>query len=119
MVLTAADDGEIDAHSNFIDGGGRSVGCTSVAVSIEAGTPSPTKPAGRFRSNVLRAGECMTRIAVRETTEAYEPKPGRWIVDAEVGLPETAEPGVYAYEIRFESGAVTFERQLTFVVLAR
>jgi hypothetical protein len=70
---------------------------------------------GRLQTKIRFRGDPI----VRETTEAYELKPGRWTVDAEVGLPETAEPGVYAYEISFESGAVSFERQLTFVVLAR
>lgn len=68
------------------------------------------------------AGNLQTRIRfrgspiVRETTQAYELKPGRWIVDAEVQLPPTAEPGVYAYEIDFEGRVVAFEKSLTFVV---
>lgn len=71
------------------------------------------------------SGRLLTRIRfrgdpiVRETTEAYELKPGRWVVDAEVQLPRDAEPGVYAYEIAFQGGDVAFERRLTFVVGAR
>jgi hypothetical protein len=63
----------------------------------------------RFRGNPI----------VRETTEAYEIKPGRWVVDAEVALPESAEPGVYAYELAFRGAALSFEKSLTFVVRAR
>lgn len=68
--------------------------------------------AGRLRTQIRFRGEPI----VRETTEAYELKPGRWIVDAEVGLPDSAEPGVYAYELHFEGGPVRFDESLTFVV---
>jgi hypothetical protein len=53
---------------------------------------------------------------VRERTEAYEIKPGRWVVDAEVSLPSAAEAGVYAYEVEFSAGALHFAESLTFVV---
>lgn len=79
----------------------------------------PVQPTG------VVAGRLMTRIRfrgdpiVRETTEAYEIKPGRWVVDAEVSLPDGADPGIYAYEIDFDSRAVRFEKRLTFVVRPR
>lgn len=74
------------------------------------------------RPTAVISGRLLTRIRfrgdpiVRETTEAYELKPGRWVVDAEVTLPSAAEPGVYAYELEFESSSVRFEKSLTFVV---
>lgn len=77
------------------------------------------------RPTEVVSGRLLTRIRfrgdpiVRETTEAYELKPGRWVVDAEVQLPEDAEPGVYAYEVAFESSGVGFEKRLTFVVQSR
>ena len=67
-------------------------------------------------------GSLVTRIRfrgdpiVRERTEAYEIKPGRWVVDAEVTLPSAAEAGVYAYEIEFSGGDLHFSKSLTFVV---
>lgn len=70
-------------------------------------------------------GELSTRIRfrgdpiVRQTNTRYEIKPGRWVVDAIVHLPEEAEPGVYAYELEFESESLAFEKTLTFVVVAR
>ncbi len=67
---------------------------------------------GRLRTLILFRGEPI----VRETTEAYELKPGRWVVDAEVTLPASADPGVYAYELHFESDSVRFDERLTFVV---
>jgi hypothetical protein len=79
----------------------------------------PARPTG------VISGRLHTRIRfrgdpiVRETTEAYELKPGRWVVDAEVQLPSDAEPGVYAYEVAFESAPVGFEKRLTFVVQSR
>lgn len=74
------------------------------------------------RPTEVVSGRLQTRIRyrghpiVRETTEDYEIKPGRWVVDAEVTLPSDAGAGVYAYEISFVGGAVHFEKSLTFVV---
>ncbi len=56
---------------------------------------------------------------VQQTDTLYEIKPGRWVVDAIVHLPEEAALGVYAYELEFNSNQVTFEKSLTFVVVAR
>ena len=74
------------------------------------------------RSTEVVAGTLSTRIRfkghpiVRETVEAYEIKPGRWVVDAFVALPAEAEAGIYAYEIQFENPKLAFEKSLTFVV---
>ena len=76
----------------------------------------PTRP------TAVVTGRLVTRIRfrgdpiVRERTEAYEIKPGRWIVDAEVTLPSAAEAGVYAYELEFTGGGLNFSKSLTFVV---
>jgi len=70
-------------------------------------------------------GELSTRIRfkgapiVQQTDTRYEIKPGRWIVDAIVHLPEDAEPGIYAYELAFESEPLVFNKSLTFAVMAR
>jgi len=79
----------------------------------------PVRPTGvvlgRLRTRIRFRGDPI----VRETTDAYELKPGRWIVDAEVALPESAEPGIYAYELAFHSAALSFEKSLTFLVRPR
>jgi hypothetical protein len=68
------------------------------------------------------AGQLATRIRFKgapilvDTQPGWEVKPGRWIIDATVSLPADAEPGVYAYELEFDSAPVTFEKSLTFVV---
>ena len=54
-----------------------------------------------------------------DTLPAWDLKPGRWVVDASVALPENAEPGIYTYELQFESQPVAFDKRLTFVVRAR
>ncbi len=56
---------------------------------------------------------------VEKTDPIYEIKPGRWVVNAIVHLPEAAEPGIYAYELEFDSDPIRFEKSLTFVVEAR
>lgn len=76
----------------------------------------PPQPTG------VVAGSLATRIRFRgttifgETTAGYEIKPGRWVIDSLVELPDDAEPGVYAYELEFRSSSVSFEKLLTFVV---
>ncbi len=56
---------------------------------------------------------------VQQTDALYEIKPGRWVVDAIVHLPEQAESGIYAYEVEFDGDPLAFEKSLTFVVVAR
>jgi len=56
---------------------------------------------------------------VEKTDPVYEIKPGRWVVDAIVHLPEVAEHGIYAYELEFSSEPVAFEKSLTFVVVEK
>jgi predicted amidohydrolase len=54
-----------------------------------------------------------------QTRERFEIRPGRWVLDAFVELPPDAEPGVYAYELRFEGPSVAFERSWSFVIEPR
>jgi hypothetical protein len=71
------------------------------------------------------AGKLATRIRFKgepivvDTQQGWHLKPGRWRVDASVALPEDAEPGIYSYELQFESTPVAFDKSLTFVVRAR
>jgi hypothetical protein len=55
---------------------------------------------------------------LEKTDPIYELKPGRWAVNAIVHLPDKAEPGIYAYELEFESKSLDFEKSLTFLVEA-
>ncbi len=63
----------------------------------------------RFRGRILHG----------ETRERFEIRPGRWVLDAFVELPADAEPGVYAYELRFEGPSFAFEESWSFVVEPR
>ena len=82
--------------------------------------PIRVRPGGEFNHRMVYAmcprnptevvvGTLVTRIRfkgkpiVTETLEPFELKPGRWIVDAFIALPESAEVGVYALELRFTS----------------
>jgi hypothetical protein len=56
---------------------------------------------------------------VEKNDPIYEIRPGRWVVDAIVHLPDEAPLGIYAYELEFNSDPVAFEKSLTFVVVAR
>jgi hypothetical protein len=70
-------------------------------------------------------GSLATRIRFKgapimvDKLPAWDLKPGRWVIDATVKLPEDAEPGIYTYELQFESAPVAFDKRLTFVVRER
>lgn len=59
------------------------------------------------------------RLVHGETREHFEIRPGRWVLDAFIELPPDAEPGVYAYELRFEGANVAFDQSWTFAVEPR
>ncbi len=79
-------------------------------------TLCPTRPTGvvtgALETKIFHRGKAIVQQHVSE----YDLKPGRWVVDALVQLPEDAKQGVYALELRFESSDVEFERLIQFVV---
>ena len=98
--------------------------------------PPKVKPGGEFnhrmvyvmcpvRTTAVVAGRLSTRIRfkgdaiVDNTDDVYEIKPGRWIIDAFVEIPDDAEPGVYAYEVEFSGRGLAFDKSLTFLVRER
>jgi len=80
--------------------------CPARPTEVETGRLSE---AIRFRGDVVH----------RKTTERFEIRPGRWVVDAFVEVPADTEPGVYAYELRFEGPNLAFEESWSFVVEPR
>lgn len=76
----------------------------------------PRKPtavvSGTLSTRILHRG----RVIVNERDPAYELKPGRWIVDAFVTVPEGAAVGIYAMELEFEGRELAFTERLTFAV---
>jgi len=70
---------------------------------------------GTFTTQILFRG----RILVRDRIPDFELKPGRWVLDSFVRLPEDAETGIYALEIRFRSAKVHLDKSLVFGVEAR
>jgi hypothetical protein len=77
------------------------------------------------RPTEVISGKLDTRIRfrglplVRQSDASYEIKPGRWVVDSFVELPDDADPGIYAFELAFQGQGLSFERKLTFHVRAR
>ena len=70
---------------------------------------------GALETRVLYAGHTL----LRDRQPRYELKPGRWIVDATIEIPESAKTGVYAIEVRFRGGPVRFRGERAFAVAAR
>jgi hypothetical protein len=56
------------------------------------------------------------QVIVDDKVKDYEIKPGRWIVDSLVHLPESAETGVYALEVEFRSPTLRMDEKATFGV---
>ncbi len=69
---------------------------------------------GNLETRIMHRGSAV----VHEKDPAYDLKPGRWVVDSFVRLPEEAEVGIYAFELEFKSPEVSFDRTMTFAVEA-
>jgi hypothetical protein len=76
----------------------------------------PTAPTAVVPGNLTTRIVFKGRDLVVDSIPDFEIKPGRWIVDAFVRLPESAETGVYALEIGFASEAIQFDGSVTFGV---
>jgi hypothetical protein len=68
--------------------------------------------AGTLHTRILFRG----RPLVDERDTHYELRPGRWVVDAFVKVPERASVGIYAMELEFEGDAFDFHERRTFAV---
>jgi hypothetical protein len=64
---TAADP---DVHSNDIEPLGQAANCQSVGVFLESSSGLGTSTGGTFRNNIISAGQCARRAAVREAPGA-------------------------------------------------
>jgi hypothetical protein len=95
--------------------------------------PPKVKPGGEFnhrmvyvmcpvRLTAVVPGTLSMRIRfkgdaiVDNSDKNYEIKPGRWVVDSFVEIPEDAEPGMYAYQLKFAGNGLAFDKSLTFLV---
>lgn len=98
-------------------------------------SPRRLKPGEQFKQRMIYAlctsastgvvtGQLETRImhrgraVVHEKDAHYDLKPGRWVVDSFVRLPEEAQVGIYAFELEFNSSEVDFDKTMTFAVEA-
>ena len=54
-----------------------------------------------------------------DVSRRFELRPGRWRVDAFVGIPGSAPAGVYSVDVSFSGGGVQFERSASLVVNRR
>jgi hypothetical protein len=68
-------------------------------------------------------GDLSRRITLKGNTvfedvsRRFELKPGKWQLDAFIGIPAAAPPGVYAVEVAFSGGTVQFQRSASLVVI--
>ena len=75
----------------------------------------PSRPtgvvAGTLSRSIMHRGNAIVR-----GQETHDLKPGRWVVDVFLDLPESAEIGVYALSVEFQSPSIRFDEALTFAV---
>ncbi len=55
------------------------------------------------------------RAILSDTIPRFEIKPGRWVIDSFIRLPEFAETGIYALDMRFSHQTLKFAKSLTFL----
>jgi hypothetical protein len=67
---------------------------------------------GQLQTRILHRGQ----VIVEDRKPTYDLKPGRWVIDTFIRLPQSTDVGVYAMEFAFQSGTVSFSRSLTFAV---
>jgi hypothetical protein len=63
----------------------------------------PLKPSEVIKTRVLRSMLFKGEQVARNVNEAFELKPGRWVVDSFFTLPTASPFGVYALEVGFEA----------------
>jgi len=67
--------------------------------------------AGQLHTRVLFEGKTILEEVVDEKL-----RPGRWVLDSFIRLPQDAAPGLYAMDVRFESAQGDLEDRVDFVV---
>ena len=116
----------------------REMGCTARSgpqVRLDSHEVLPLRPtAGREINHRLVYSACgvgagvsgtLTRtVSYRgrelfEDSERFTLKPGRWAVDAFIGVPAQAQPGVYRIDARFEYRGASFRSIDDFTVVTR
>ena len=78
----------------------------------------PESPTGVVEGTLVTLIRFKGKPIATETLDPFEIKPGRWIVDAFIALPESAEVGVYALELHFtsETSEIELDESVTFGV---
>ena len=76
----------------------------------------PAEPSQLIRGTLVRQVYFKTRVVFKDVTNNFEFKPGEWSVDAFIGIPSKAPPGVYALEVSFSGGGHSFSKTEQFVV---
>lgn len=76
----------------------------------------PAKPSQLINGTLVRRVYFKTRTVFEDVTNDFEFKPGEWSVDAFIGIPSKAPPGVYALEVSFSGGEHSFSKSEQFVV---
>ena len=79
-------------------------------------TLCPTTPSevirGPLRTTINHEGKAI----FRDTVDDFAVKPGAWVIDSTIVIPENAEPGIYGLEVSFGGRSAQFKNEISFVV---
>jgi hypothetical protein len=76
----------------------------------------PLNPSQLIKGTLFRRVYFNGQTVFEDVTANFEFKPGEWSVDAFIGIPSKAQPGVYALEVSFSGGEHSFSKIEQFVV---
>ena len=76
----------------------------------------PDKPSGVISGALVRRVYFKGRVIFEDVSKDFDFKPGRWAVDAFIGIPAEAESGVYSLEVEFMGSERGFKQIKNFIV---
>jgi hypothetical protein len=68
------------------------------------------------RGVLIRRIRYSGHVVFEDKTTDFEMKPGRWTVDAYIGIPKEASPGSYTVEASFESNQISYNGGTVLIV---
>jgi len=79
----------------------------------------PVRPGEVVVGDLSRRITYKGNTVFEDVSRRFELRPGRWRVDAFIGIPPSAPAGIYSVDVSFSGGGVQFERSASLAVSRR
>ena len=76
----------------------------------------PDKPSGVLSGALVRRVYFKGSVIFEDVSKEFDFKPGRWTIDAFIGIPDEAQSGVYSLEVEFLGPERGFKQIKNFIV---